>query len=223
MFPTEDGNSGSKGDPAGLPDTVQLAVGMKVMVTYNIETELDVANGARGTVERIIVHDMDNREAGVQGHIQRLARPPVCVLVRLWRTKVKALLGLEQGVVPIIPIRNRFQVKLPSGKKISLWQEQLPLTPAYAFTDYCSQGQTIPDVIVDLATPPFGGRTPFNVYMALSRSRTTDQARLLRNLDSRLFTTPPDEHLAEEDARLERLNRDTEQSESGHIVWLCIY
>ncbi|KAG9098619.1 hypothetical protein FS749_003399 [Ceratobasidium sp. UAMH 11750] len=55
MFSGGDGNQGTpRGDPAGLPDVVQLVVGMKVMVTYNIGTELDIANGARGTVERII-------------------------------------------------------------------------------------------------------------------------------------------------------------------------
>jgi len=30
-----------------LPNVVKLAVGMKVMVTANIETDLDVTNGAR--------------------------------------------------------------------------------------------------------------------------------------------------------------------------------
>jgi ATP-dependent exoDNAse (exonuclease V) alpha subunit len=36
-------------------------------------------------------------------------------------------------------------------------QEQTPLIPAYAFTDYRAQGQTLPYVIVDIARPP-GGR-----------------------------------------------------------------
>ncbi|KAG2122384.1 hypothetical protein BD769DRAFT_1290470, partial [Suillus cothurnatus] len=44
------------------------------------------------------------------------------------------------------------------------------LTPAYAFTDYRSQGQTISNAIIDIATPPTAGITPFNVYVALSRA-----------------------------------------------------
>ncbi|KAI0245278.1 hypothetical protein BJV78DRAFT_1139636, partial [Lactifluus subvellereus] len=44
------------------------------------------------------------------------------------------------------------------------------ITPAYTFTNYCSQGQTISHVIVDLASPPLGSLSLFNVYVALSRS-----------------------------------------------------
>ncbi|OAX36992.1 hypothetical protein K503DRAFT_694053, partial [Rhizopogon vinicolor AM-OR11-026] len=36
------------------------------------------------------------------------------------------------------------------------------ITPAYAFTDYRSQGQTISHTIIDIGTPPTGGLMPFN-------------------------------------------------------------
>ncbi|KAI5984161.1 hypothetical protein EDD15DRAFT_2174792 [Pisolithus albus] len=49
------------------------------------------------------------------------------------------------------------------------------MTPAYAFTDYRSQGQTLPCVVVDIATPPSGGLNLFNVYVALSRSAEDDR------------------------------------------------
>ncbi|KAI5984586.1 hypothetical protein EDC04DRAFT_2590838 [Pisolithus marmoratus] len=45
-----------------------------------------------------------------------------------------------------------------------------PITAAYAFTDYCWQGQTISHVIMDIAKPPTGGLNLFNLYIALSRS-----------------------------------------------------
>ncbi|KAF8572560.1 hypothetical protein K439DRAFT_1378246 [Ramaria rubella] len=50
---------------------------------------------------------------------------------------------------------------------------------AYAFTDYRSQGQTIPNVIVDIGTPPSGGKlSMFNLYVALSRSSGQETVRL---------------------------------------------
>ncbi|KAI5981874.1 hypothetical protein EDD15DRAFT_2182423 [Pisolithus albus] len=54
------------------------------------------------------------------------------------------------------------------------------MTPAYAFTDYRAQGQTLPCVVVDIATPPSGGLNLFNLYVALSRSagRSTIHDRL---------------------------------------------
>ena len=55
------------------------------------------------------------------------------------------------------------------GSKITVNRTQLPLTLAYAFTDYRSQGQTLDPVIVDIGPPPYGHLTPFNIYIALSR------------------------------------------------------
>jgi hypothetical protein len=224
-YATSEGGSTAKGDPGGLPDVVQIAIGMKVMVTYNVETELDIANGARGTVERIIIDNAeDEGTASTElACVRDLARPPLCVLVRLSKADVKwEIPGLERGVVPITPIRNRFQVALPNGTKPTLWRTQLPLTPAYAFTDYRSQGQTLPYVIVDLATPPTGGLTQFNAYVALSRSQTRSTARLLRNFEDRLFTTAPDENLVLEDAVLERQNETTRKSEFLTRLIFCI-
>ncbi|KAG1720148.1 uncharacterized protein EDB91DRAFT_1005431, partial [Suillus paluster] len=63
------------------------------------------------------------------------------------------------------------------------------LTPAYSFTDYRSQGQTINNAIIDIATPPTAGLTSFNVYVALSRAQ----------------------HLRIEDERLAMMDRETEQ------------
>ena len=39
-----------------LPETIELAIGMKVMVTSNIATDLDITNGARGTVVDIVLN-----------------------------------------------------------------------------------------------------------------------------------------------------------------------
>ena len=38
------------------PHRVELAVGMKVMVTDNVETDLDITNGARGEIVGIVLH-----------------------------------------------------------------------------------------------------------------------------------------------------------------------
>lgn len=59
---------------------------------------------------------------------------------------------------------------IPGGTAMMLHREQLPLEPAYVFTDYCSQGQSIPYVIVDIDKSPSDGLTPFNAYIAPSRS-----------------------------------------------------
>ncbi|KIJ11326.1 hypothetical protein PAXINDRAFT_84687 [Paxillus involutus ATCC 200175] len=45
------------------------------------------------------------------------------------------------------------------------------MTATYAFTDYHSQGQTIPHVLVDITSPPSGVLNLFNLYVALSRNK----------------------------------------------------
>ncbi|KAJ7599164.1 hypothetical protein C8J56DRAFT_770715 [Mycena floridula] len=84
-------------------------------------------------------------------------------------------------------------------------RRQYCLTAAYAFTYEKSQGQTIPYVLVDLAKLPNGYLTPFHVYVSLSRSKGSDNIRILRDFEPHLFTRHPSEALKDEDERLGRL------------------
>ncbi|KAJ4501177.1 hypothetical protein C8R41DRAFT_749738 [Lentinula lateritia] len=85
------------------------------------------------------------------------------------------------------------------------------MTAAYAFTDYRSQGQTIPYVIVDIAKPPTGKLNLFNLYVALSRSSGRDTIRLLRDFDQQTLMAGHEPELMEEDDRLEKLNIRTKK------------
>lgn len=189
-----------------LASEVQLAIGMKCMVTFNVNTEQDIANGSRGTVYGIV---LDSREEVTEGPRVTLKYPPAYVLVQLDRTKAPKLDGLPQGVVPVVPIQKEFYINV-NGRRVKVTRTQLPITPAYAFTDYRSQGQTIEYVIVDIGWPPSGGLTGFNAYVALSRSSGAATIRLLRDFDNTLFTQHPNEDLRMEDRRLE---------EEDHATW----
>src|SRR5260370_35085498 len=119
---------------------------------------------------------------------------------------------VEPGVIPIFPIDQSFQISMRSvcegdPKTKTVKQQQLPPTESYALTDYRSQGQTIPHVIVDIGAVPYGKLTPFNVYVALSRSSGRESIRLLRDFDDSLFITTPWVVL-EEANRLDRLDRE---------------
>ena len=112
-------------------------------------------------------------------------------LVKLSRTRATQLEGLEEGIVPIEPISTSYKIKVytKEGKALqrTIKRLQLPVTAAYAFTDYGSQGQTIQHVIVDIASPPTGTLNLFNLYVALSRSAGRHSIRLLRDFDDRIF------------------------------------
>ena len=70
-----------------LPDVVQITIGMKVMVTSNIETDLDVTNGAQGEIVDIILHP-DEPPLG-DDPIVTLQHLPSYILVKLKRTRAE--------------------------------------------------------------------------------------------------------------------------------------
>ncbi|KAJ6622669.1 hypothetical protein B0H10DRAFT_2340322 [Mycena sp. CBHHK59/15] len=194
-----------------LATEIELAIGMKVMVTSNLETDLDLTNGARGEIVDIIL-DPDEPPVG-DAPIVRLQKMPAYILVKLTRTRARQLPGLDKLVIPIEPTTTTYhmKVKLPSGKMgtKTVKRTQFPLTGAYAFTDYRSQGQTLPYVFVDIGTPPSGGLSLFNLYVALSRSSGRETIRLLRDFDDTMFQKGHKAELLAEDERLEALNKKT--------------
>ena len=195
-------------DTNHLPHKVELVIGMKAMVTMNISTETDLANGSRGVVEDIILDPREKIDVNHATTIQ-LQYPPAAVLFKPLFSRKHKFPGLPEGTVPIFPTKKKFKLGGRSGVRIE--REQFALTPAYAFTDFKSQGQTIESVIVDLAKPPSGTLTGFHAYVSLSRSRGRGTIRLLRDFDERLFTKHPNEYLRKEDARLERLENETKK------------
>ncbi|KAH7096223.1 hypothetical protein BKA62DRAFT_676038 [Auriculariales sp. MPI-PUGE-AT-0066] len=139
------------------PDVVELAIGMEVVVTYNLQTELDIANGSRGEIVDTILHqdepDIDRTSSEVT-----LQNPPAYILVKLRTTRAKQLKGLDQGVVPVTVQSSFFSIDIGNGRQTV--ERQQP------------HGQTLAPVIVDLATPATGGElSPFKAYVACSRAK----------------------------------------------------
>ena len=180
------------------------------MVTLNIETEMDVANGTRGEIVDIVLNP-DEDPIPVNTQKVRLKKMPAYVLVKLNNTRLRQLPNLPPQVIPIEPNAAKFTITVQK-KTRTVTRRQFPITAAYAFTDYRAQGQTIRNVIVDISTPPYGGLNLFNLYVALSRGTGREGIRLLREFDHKIFFSKPlPEALVIEDSRLQELNRETMQ------------
>ncbi|KAI9430689.1 hypothetical protein H4582DRAFT_1823603 [Lactarius indigo] len=176
------------------------------MLLANTAPHAGLANDSRGIVTDIILdarEDIGNNHAGTT----KLNFPPVAILFTPFGETEQKVGSLPRGVLPILPIEKTFRVGGKNG--ISVKRRQFALTPAYAFTDFKAQGQTLKAVIVDVGKPPTGSLNGFNAYIALSRSRGRDTIRLLRDFDKRLFTVHPNETLRTEDTRLEELAAHT--------------
>ena len=131
------------------------------------------------------------------------------------------LKGLDKGVIPVEPASMTYRVRITTkeGKTgtCTMRCQQFPVAAAYSFTDYQSQGQTIPYVIVDIAPPPTGTLNLFNLYITLSRSSERETIWLLQDIDDKMFNRSHDPALIEEDGRLERLNRQTKKAYDRYI------
>jgi hypothetical protein len=99
-------------------------------------------------------------------------------------------------------------------------QQQFLVMPAYTFTNYQSQGQTLGHVIVNLVTPPSSALSLFNVYVTLSQSHRCENIHLLQDFDDNLFMKMFDADLIREDEQLEELDKGWER-DGSHLHRAC--
>ena len=202
--------AGMKSNHTGnLSDQVKIAVGMRVMVTLNLSTERDLANGTRGIIEDIILDPRETLKEPDENGAIRLDYPPAMILFRPNIQVTHHFKGLKLGLLPISPSEKGFKFFDQAGHKISVTRRQVSITPAYAFTDYKSQGQTIPILYLDIANPPGGKLDPFNAYVALSRGKGRSSIKLIWGFDDALFTNHPSDKLRVADAKFAMLASET--------------
>jgi len=195
-----------------LSNEVELVIGMKVMITENIAPSANIANGSRGTITSILLDEREpvltfSETEGV--HFTRLIYPPAFIVIRLDFTELVQLLNLQKMEIPLSPISRSFRIGSRPSTMVN--RRQLAITPAYAFTDFKAQGQTIEKLIVDIGKTVHFSLTPFNAYVALSRSSGREDIRLLRDFEDHLFTHVPSEDLKVEDERLRELANETKK------------
>ena len=90
-----------------LPDVIEITIGMKVMVTENVETDLDITNGARGTIIDIMLSPDEPVVSDLHATI-KLQQLLVCILVKLNRTWATQLDGLEGSTIPVEPATRSY-------------------------------------------------------------------------------------------------------------------
>ena len=211
VYELERHKQGRRGKKSTQPRFIRACEGAEVMVTVNIDTDIDLANGTRGIIEKIVLAE-DEPPVGTD-QVVKLTKMPLYILVRLEKTRSVQLEGLEPNIIPILPYEMKHKISYKRGGSDineTITERQYPFVLGYAFTDYRAQGQTLGRVIVDLATPATGkAPTQFNFYVSLSRSSGREHLRLLRYFDESIFGDPLPATLMDEDDRLEEMDQRT--------------
>jgi hypothetical protein len=166
---------------------------MKVMVTENIAIKANVVNGAEG-----ILTDIKYETNQFGRHYA------VCAYVHIQGSNIQAP-GLPYEVIPILPVSTPFHYTQAGGLCFNISRWQLPLLPAYTYTDYKSQGQSLHDVIVDL-THCYSLQS---AYVMPSRVRSLTGLAILRPFDPRKINQRLPEEFRNKFARLNILNVHT--------------
>ncbi|EGN92826.1 hypothetical protein SERLA73DRAFT_65124, partial [Serpula lacrymans var. lacrymans S7.3] len=157
---------------------IPLILGMRVMVTENVATFCNVVNGAEGILQDI-KFSVDEQNC----------RYTECAYVKIEGANLQSP-SLPIDVVPILPSPTRFtyspkitaeeHASHTSAKSCNIVRTQLPLLPAYAYTNYKVQGRSLKKVILDLA----GCRFLQNVYVMLSHATSLAGVAILRTFKS---------------------------------------
>jgi hypothetical protein len=145
--------------------------------------------------------------------------PPKCILFEGSSTNHFTFPGIGSTASPIFCTSTSVQIQ-----DMSVVRHQVPVTPAWAITDYKVQGSTYDTVTLDLHRRgnynSESHRRYCSNYVQLSRVKTLAGLNLLQPVTLGDLSCNPDKLLVQEDQRIARLAMCTEiswaQIESNH-------
>ncbi|KAJ7583742.1 hypothetical protein C8J56DRAFT_1054264 [Mycena floridula] len=124
---------------AKLRDREEMAIGMKMMVLFNIATEADVANRTKGVVEEIILDPREPEPLPDKfGRVYLKFLPALVVfhpdntnITDEFKDKYLSNSLLKPGQLPIVPMEMGFSIK--DGEEfIAITRRQFAMTASYA-------------------------------------------------------------------------------------------
>ncbi|KAK3915793.1 ATP-dependent DNA helicase pfh1 [Frankliniella fusca] len=149
----------------GLPKSIKLKIGAIYMVTYNVDTEDGICNGATGTLKQInygVNHKGEKKPLRVWIEFDDKS------VGKIARKKLKSLIAINKipnTWTPLDPIALTIKIRKTSSLKVN--RKQFPLTLAHALTVHKSQGQSLKQVVVHLGKRRMSRE---QLYVACSRA-----------------------------------------------------
>ncbi|VDN17346.1 unnamed protein product [Gongylonema pulchrum] len=132
----------------GLPRVLQLKVGARYMMTYNLDTSDGLTNGATG---RLVHIDMSQQRPGINAPRKPLRvwmvfdEPTVGTNLRRRYSAIIAGLQHPPDWTPLEP--TTVTIKRNKSSNLQVLRKQFPMVPAEAIAIHKSQGQTCASVV----------------------------------------------------------------------------
>lgn len=167
---------------AGVPKTIDLIIGARVMLRRNISQSKSLVNGSLGRVVGFTWRSFRKDQIEDGEH-------PESVQVEFDNI----------GVHDIQPVSCTFNAKFGYGKVERL---QIPLILAWAVTAHKLQSLTVESAVLSLGKEIFA---PGQAYVMLSRVRNLNKLLILRTLDEKKLTNCADPQAIKEMKRLRNL------------------
>jgi hypothetical protein len=192
-----------------------LCVGGPAIVTANIAVELGFANGSKVIIREVIPHPSDHNgwQQISNKRIVQLLRPPICVFVEPTEKTTHSdeinYYKSNSRWFPIMTIKEKVKLPKELGTEKSFFRIQIPLTSAFALSDYRVQSQGLKTFIPDLKKPPTGKLRLENLYVILSRAIDWENMAILRPFEDSILQSQPDEALIAYDEYLQMRNEMT--------------
>lgn len=143
-----------------------LVEGMPVMFTQNYDVAGGIVNGTMGVLKKVRYTIDSNNQRHAKSCIVEISSMTCPNLPHIGKNEVVAL---QESCT--FQIRNPF-----TRKSFTITRKQLPICPAFAMTDYKSQGKSLDMAIIDIESC----RSIHSLYVMLSRVRTFSKLLILR-------------------------------------------
>ena len=156
------GHSSKRSQTGGLHTSLVLALGARVMLTYNVDVSDGLVNGVLGTVKGI----KKNSSGRVMTVLVNFDNPVVgktAIASSQWKASYS-------DCVPIMRHEGKFEKFGKKGAQVSRFQ--FPLTLAWAVTIHKCQGLTLDKIVVSMKGGKRFGHG--QAYVAFSRVRSLD-------------------------------------------------
>jgi hypothetical protein len=118
-----------------LKHRLEVAVGMKIMVTLNLAMEANLANSSQGIIHDIV---LDLRESVCEDNCDEnsivwLQYPLAMIIFKPYKYQFNPFPGLEPSLILIFPSKVSFNIHCPQKPKMTIHRQQYPLCTTYAF------------------------------------------------------------------------------------------